>query len=69
MSERCVRIYDIEEKRFIFDESLLMELADLDLYMKFEAVGVQDDGQPVVFDKCGNFGYLDPDRYKAVVIL
>ena len=34
---------------------------------KFEALGMQTDGTPVVFDKCGKFGYL-AEKYELVAI-
>ena len=35
----------------------------------FECVGMQDDGTPVVFNKCGIFGYLDTDLYEVKISL
>jgi hypothetical protein len=64
-----IKIYDMETGSFIDDEKLLMELAGLETYNRYEAIGVQDDGTPVVFDRCGNFGYLNPSVYRAVVVL
>ena len=47
----------------ITDEKLLMELAGLLDHLGFEDIGIMADGSPVVFDRCGSFGYLDPDIY------
>ena len=45
----------------------LMQEANLMKGARFEAVGMQDDGTPVVFDRCGNFGYLDAKKVKIVI--
>lgn len=63
-----IKILRREDKVFITDEDVLMKLAGLDTRMGYEDVGLQGDGTPVVFDKCGNFGYLDPEIYYAVFI-
>ena len=62
-------IWDRSKKEFIKDTDRLMQLSGLDLSSKYEAVGAQDDGTPVVFDKCGRFGYLDPQIYRCVIDL
>lgn len=51
-----------ETGELVSDDNL-MEQAGMDSYCGFEAAGIQDDGTPVVFNKCGDFGYLDPDKY------
>ena len=62
-------IWSREEKRVVYSPSELMALAGLDPSSKYEAVGVQDDGTPVVFNKCGGFGYLDPNLYRLLIDL
>lgn len=70
-----LRIFDIEIKRHVSphtDEDLANELmaqAGLVIGLGFEDFGIQSDGQLVVFDKCGNFGYLnlDPEKYNVHV--
>ena len=62
-----IRIWDKELKQVVNDCENLMETAGLDKRMGYEAIGVQDDGTPVVFDKCGNFGYLDPGKYQVII--
>jgi hypothetical protein len=32
----------------------------------FAGIGVMSDGQPVIFNKDGNYTYLDANRYKPV---
>jgi len=64
-----IKILDKENMQSVTDPKILMELAGFDWRMGYEAVGVQDDGTPVVFDKCGNFGYLDSARYQAVFVI
>jgi hypothetical protein len=59
-------IWSRETLSRVVDTNLLMTLAGLDLGMGYEDVGIQSDGSPVVFDKCGNFGYLDPERYRFI---
>jgi len=46
----------------IEDYDLVMDRAGLDHRMRFEDIGIQADGTPVVFDKCGNFAYIT-DEY------
>ena len=48
------------------DDSELMKAAGLDQFEKYEDIGIQGDGTPVVFTKCGTFGYLDPNIYRFV---
>jgi hypothetical protein len=62
-----IRIFNLETKEFLDDPVALMNAALMDSRMEFEAVGIQDDYTPVVFDKCGNFGYLDPNVYGIAV--
>ena len=64
-----MKIWDREEKRFVDSQDELMKLVGFDVRIGYEAIGLQDDGTPVVFDKCGNFGYLDPQRFRCVVDL
>lgn len=53
--------------KFITDENELMIAANLDCNMGFDCIGFQSDGQPVVFDRCGGFGYLDQNIYNVVI--
>jgi hypothetical protein len=57
-----MRIYDLENKCYIEDGDKLMTLSGQDPRMGFEAVAIQDDGKPIVCDRCGNFGYLDLNK-------
>lgn len=59
----------IEEKSGLVVENTeyLMQEANLNQSAKFESVGMQADGTPVVFDKCGNFGYLDPQKMAIII--
>ena len=63
-----IKIWDVINKEFVTNEKELMDYAGFE-YQKFEDIGVQGDGTPVVFDTCGNFGYLDPQRFKAVFLI
>lgn len=58
-------IFDRETGNECTDQENFMELAGLDTAMGFEDIGIQRDGTPVVFDKCGNFGYLDPSMFRV----
>ena len=64
-----ITIVCAETKQEITDNNFLMTEAGLHPGMKFEGVGIQDDGTPVVFDRCGTFGYLDSNKYHAVINL
>jgi len=63
-----LRVKDKESGEFIDDTDRLMDAAGLDLLMGYEDIGVQSDGTAVVFDKCGNFGYLNPDRFQLIIM-
>ena len=54
-------------EKIVTDESYLMKKAGLDERMGYEGIGLQEDGTPVVFDKCGNFGYLDIGEFVVLV--
>ena len=60
-------VLEKKSKLIIKNEEYLMQEASLDYRMGFEAIGLQDDGTPVVFDRCGNFGYLDPKKVSIIV--
>ena len=62
-----IQIWDKERMQVVDDSEYLMETAGLDKRMGYESVGVQDDGTPVVFDRCGNFGYLDHGKYRVII--
>jgi len=53
----------------VTDGDMLLALADVDGGCKFESVGIQSNGTPVVFDKCGNFGYLDYQNFEVIICL
>ena len=46
-----------------------MTYAEMDHYCDFEDIGMQGDGTPVVFNKCGDFGYLDSNIYRVDIEL
>ena len=54
-----IAVIDKTTNRKITAEDFLMKEADMADYYNFEDIGMQRDGTPIVFDKCGNFGYLD----------
>lgn len=62
-----MRIYDIENEEYIEDVRKLMTISGQDPRSRFEAVAIQDDGTPIVCDRCGNFGYLDPEKYLMTI--
>lgn len=67
--EVSLKVFDSKAGVYLEGGDCAMNLAGLDPRLGFEAFGVQDDGTPVVFDRCGNFGYLDSDRYKVELVL
>ena len=50
----------------VTDYDTVMSDSGIDPRMGFEDIGIQSDGTPVIFDKCGNFGYLH-DKYDMEV--
>lgn len=57
-------IWDRENKEVVNNKELAA-YAGIHI-SNFEDIGVQSDGTPVVFDKSGNFLYLDPQKFKVV---
>ena len=49
----------------VTDERLLMQSSGLNPHMGYEDFGVQSDGTSVIFDRCGNFGYLDTNLFEV----
>jgi hypothetical protein len=35
----------------------------------YEGFGIQSDGQSVVFDRCGNYGYLNKKKVRIIIAL
>ena len=64
-----LKIVKIETGQEIKNEDLLMAYAEMDHYCGFEDIGIQSDGTPVVFNKCGDFGYLDRNIYRVDIVL
>lgn len=64
-----MRVYDIENDQYIEDLDKLMEISGQDPRKGFEAVAIREgDGTPIICDKCGNFRYLDPKKYRVKII-
>jgi hypothetical protein len=62
--------FRVKEKatgEFTVDYDSMMEKSGLKSVMGFEDIGIQSDGCPVIFDKCGNFAYLS-DEYKMTIM-
>ena len=69
-----LKLYSITEKSYVDTSKSeardkLMKLAGISLGMGYEGFGMQDDSQPVIFDKCGNFGCLDAAEFQIHVSL
>jgi len=62
-----MHILDTENNVEVSDTDILMKKAGLNVGMGFEGIGLQDDATPVVFDRCGGFGYLDSNEYRVVI--
>ena len=43
---------------YVTDYDKVMSDSGLEPRMGYEDIGIQSDGTPVIFDKCGGFGYL-----------
>jgi len=63
----CFKIKNVRTGEFTKDYSTVMNKSGLDSGMGFEDIGVQSDGTPVIFDKCGNFGYLSGE-FRLVIL-
>ena len=69
-----LKLYSATEKAYIDTSKSevrdsLMKLAGISLGMGYECFGIQDNGQPIICDKCGNFGYLDAEKFQVHVSL
>ena len=64
-----LKVIKIDTGQEITNEDLLMTYAEMDHYCDFEDIGMQGDGNPVVFNKCGDFGYLDSNIYRVDIEL
>jgi hypothetical protein len=61
------RVKNKSTGQFTEDYDAMMDKSDLDSRMGFEDIGIQSDGTPVIFDKCGSFGYLS-NEFELVVM-
>ena len=65
-----MRIYDNKENAYVeMKHDFLIEQSGMQRGARFEDFGIQSDGQLVVFDKCGTFGYLDNARFELQLIM
>jgi len=62
-------IFDRKTGSEITNGNDILKMSDLETKFNYESFGVQSNGQPVVFDKCGNFGYLDPAKIMVTIDL
>jgi len=62
-----ISIYDHLIGLTIDDPETLMKDAGLDPRMGFSGIGMDDECLPIVFDKCGNYGYLDCNIYRIQI--
>ena len=51
----------------IVDFDQVMIDAGLEPRLGFDDFGMQSDGSIIICDKCGNFGYLDEEKYCVYV--
>jgi len=63
----CFRVKNKSTGEFTKDYDLMMDKSGIDHRMGYEDIGIQADGTPVIFDKCGNFGYLS-DEFEMVIM-
>ena len=63
-----LRIREKKSGMFIDDGEKLMVTANMDPLMGYEDIGIQSDGTPVIFDKCGNFKYIDTELFELVIM-
>ena len=64
-----MKLYDSKEGKCIDDPDELMSLSGQDPRMGFSGLAILDEGIPIVCDACGNYGFLDSDRYKIQIKL
>lgn len=64
-----MKIWDTKNNCFVSCREQLMVCAGFNSGHKYKDIGVMSDGDSVVFDTCGNFGYLDPQRFKVVFLI
>ena len=62
-------VFDKKRKKFVEDkDDFLMEEVGFDKRIGLEGVAMFSDGRCAVCDKCGNYRFLDPDRFKSGVV-
>jgi len=63
-------VIDRDTNKVVDDPEILLKAAGLESSRgKYEDIGIQSDGQPVVFDKNGVFGYLDINNFRIILDL
>jgi len=64
------RIFDNFNDEYVEgDCNLLMYHSDLHLENGLESIAIQEDGSIIICDKCGNYNYLDPDRFELSIVI
>ena len=61
------RVKNKSTGQFTEDFESVMNKSGLDSRNGFEDIGIQSDGTPVIFDKCGSFEYLS-DEFELVIM-
>jgi hypothetical protein len=60
-------IVDTRTGKVVDDTDDLMKAAGISPAMGYKEIGIQGDGTPVVFDRFGQFWYLDRTIYHVIV--
>lgn len=63
-----IQVYDKEDMRYIEnDHEALLNAAGFDARLRVDGISIDQEGRLVVLNNCGNFNWLDPDRYEAIL--
>ena len=63
MIKLAMYVVNNKEDKPVDSEELMLHHFGKAHYCDFEEIGIQSDGTGVIFDKCGNFEYLETDTY------
>lgn len=60
-------IKDRRTNKIVTNYDEVMEDSGMNTGLGFEDIGIQSDGTPVIFDKCGNYSYIASD-YELIIM-
>ena len=64
------KVWDTKNKKYVEDELQDLALKGFKnlVYCDMEGCAIEEDGTLIILDECGNYEYLDSDRFKIEII-